>query len=180
MTHAILRHLLFTFAACLAATPALAQTAAPDVARLVRLGQTIDIIDDQGRETHGKVKVLSLGSIGLVRGGVVTQIPVERITQITRPKDGLANGALIGFGVGAGLGLLGSVGSSDDCGVCPQPAFVITSTLVMGAIGTAIGVGVDALIHHRRLIYRRDARPQARVAPLVGSGVRGGVISISW
>ncbi len=176
-------HLLFAVASCLGAGQSWAQVVAPPSSGLVKLGQTVDIIDDQGRETHGKVKLVSLKSISLDRDGLVTQIPIEHITQIARPRDGLANGAWIGFGVGAGLGFLSSVGSSGNCGgyVCLEgPRWVVLSTLVTGAIGTAIGVGVDALIHRERVLYRKASGPQTRVAPLVGPDHLGGAVAVTW
>lgn len=175
--------LFFAVASCLSAGQLWAQVVAPPSSGLVKLGQTVDIIDDQGRETHGKVTLATLKSISLDRDGLVTQIPVEHITQIARPKDGLANGAWIGFGVGAGLGFLSSVGSSGNCDgyVCFEgPRWVIMSTLVTGAMGTAIGVGVDALIHRERVLYRKAPGSQTRVAPLVGPDRVGGAVAVTW
>ena len=43
-------------AACFIASPAFAQTEGPIVSALVKPGQTVDVIDDQGQEIHGKVR----------------------------------------------------------------------------------------------------------------------------
>lgn len=183
MIRMIARHLLFVVAGCLGAGQSWAQVVGPPSSALVKVGQTVDIIDDQGRETHGKVKLVTLKSISLDGAGLVTQIPIEHITQIARPKDGLGNGAWIGFSVGAGLGFLSSVGSSVECAgfVCVGgPRWVIMSTLVTGAVGAAIGVGVDALIHRNRVLYRRATGSQTRMAPLIGPDRVGGAVAVTW
>lgn len=170
-------------AASLFSSPAFAQVEGPIVTGLVKRGQTIDVIDDQGQEIRGKVRLLSSTVLTLDRDGAATEIPFDRITQIAHPSDGLGNGALIGLGTGAAFGLLASTVGTDTCEGYPTPCgsgWVIGSTLVFGAIGAAIGVGVDALIHHDRVIYRRAPRRQARVAPVVGPGLGGAVVSISW
>ena len=50
------RAVRLTLAACLVAAPALAQTDSPRVSDLLAPGQTIEVIDDQGRETKGRVE----------------------------------------------------------------------------------------------------------------------------
>ena len=164
-------------------SPAFAQTEGPTVSALVKPGQTVDVIDDQGQETRGKVRTLSSTILTLDRNGAATEIPFDRIAQIARPNDGLGNGALIGLGTGAAFGLLASTVGTDTCEGYLTPCgsgWVISSTLVFGAIGAAIGVGVDALVHRDRVIYRRESRRQTSVAPVVGPGLGGAVVSVSW
>jgi ribosomal protein L30/L7E len=169
----------------LCAVPALAQTDTP-LARLVERGQTVEVRDDDGREVRGRIRAVSAATMTLEGADDVFEIPVAKITRIARPADSLADGALIGFSAGAVFGLLGSTVGTSDCdayyyGPCPEGAgFVVGSTLVFGAIGAGIGVGVDALIHRGRVIYRRDAGRQTRVTPVVGKGVAGAMASISW
>jgi hypothetical protein len=175
-------HIRLALAASLLASPALAQTEGPIVSSLVKPGQTVEVIDDQGQEIRGKVRALSAEALTLDRKGTPTEIRFERITQIARPHDGLGNGALIGLGAGVAFGLLASTAGSDDCEgyyYC-GPGWVIGSALVFGGIGAGIGVGIDALIRHDRVIYRRDGRRQTRVAPVVGPGVGGAVVSVTW
>ncbi len=171
-------------AASLLASPAFAQTEGPIVSALVKQGQTVEVIDDQGQEFRGKVRTLSAATLTLDRADKATEIPFERIAQIARPNDGLGNGALIGLGAGVAFGILGSTAGTSDCdygfrGPCGA-RFVVGSALIFGAIGAAIGVGVDALVHKERMIYRRDPGRQTRVAPVVGPGVGGAVVSVSW
>jgi len=172
-------------AACLVATPVLAQSELPRPVELLKEGQSVEIIDDQGREVRGKVGVMSVGTVRLVRDGRVTEIPFDRITQISRPPDSLANGALIGLASGAAFGLIGSTVGTDDCDEIYYecyggPGYVIGSTLIFGGIGAGIGVGVDALIRRNRVIYRRDSGVQTRLAPVVAPGVKGVVVAMRW
>lgn len=182
-----IRSARLTLVACLVGTPAMAQSEIPRVSDLLMRGQTIEVIDDHGRETKGKVDVVSTTSVSLVENGRRTEVPLAAITQIARPSDGLGNGALIGFGAGAIVGFLAStVGteSAEGCeltfGPCEGPRLTTAATLAFGAMGTGLGVLVDALIRHDRVIYRRASRPLARVAPLVTPNLRGAIVSISW
>jgi len=172
------------FAACLFAAPAFAQTDVPVLGALLNSGQTIEVIDDRGRETRGKVGVVSATSVTIDSKGGATVIPLGTITQIARPADGLANGALIGLAVGAAFGALGSTVGTTDCpevSFCDDgPGFVAGSILIFGAVGTGIGVGVDALFHHSRLIYVRDGHPRARLAPIIGRHGTGALVSVTW
>jgi hypothetical protein len=172
-------------AASLLASPAFAQSDGASMRTLVKLGQTLEVIDDQGQEVRGRVRSLSADALTLDRKGTQTEIPFQRITQIARPNDNLANGALIGLGAGVAFGLVGATVGTDDCDEVYYecyggPRFIAAAALVFGAIGAGIGVGVDALIHRERVIYRRDGRRQTRVAPVVGPGVGGAVVSVTW
>jgi hypothetical protein len=88
-----------------------------------------------------------------------------------RQSDSLLNGALIGAGVAVASGLL----------VCRQMepwrncVDDIGPMLRIGAIGAAIGIGVDALI--RKTIYETASGSRVDAAPLVGR--RGAGLKLS-
>lgn len=171
-------------ALCAAVSPAYAQSA-NEVGDVVRKGQTVAVIDDQGRETTGKISLVSQAALHVVRDGTTTEIPFERITQIARPTDSLANGALVGLAAGVAFGVVGATVGTDDCEEyfvpCYEgPRFIIGSALVFGGIGAGIGVGIDALIRHDRIVYRRGSGLTARVAPLVGRGRTGALLTVRW
>ena len=171
-------------ATCLAVSPAYAQPSSL-LGEVVRKGQTVEVIDDEGREITGKVSLVSQAALHLVSDGTATEIPFARITQIARPTDSLANGALIGLAAGAAFGVLGATVGTGDCddyfGPCFEgPRYVIGSALIFGAIGAGIGVGIDALVRHNRIVYRRDAKLTARVVPIVGRGRAGAAMTLRW
>ena len=78
--------------------------------------------------------------------------------------------------------MLGAAADNSRCdSYCfDGPGYVIGSGLIFGGIGAGIGVGVDALVRHKRIIYRRGEGTQTRLAPVVGRGVKGAVLSVSW
>jgi hypothetical protein len=170
----------------IAASPAAAQTGPSRIAGLVKNGQKVSIIDDEGRELEGRIDGLSADSLGVVVNGRRTDLPFERIVRIDHPHDGLGNGALIGLASGAGIVFLGAVLDNRSCtgpnAHCPPPPawFVFWAAGGMGAVGAGVGVGIDAIIHRDRAIYRRGTGARTTVAPAVGPGLRGAVVSVSW
>jgi hypothetical protein len=174
-------------AICLAVAPAHAQSPSR-LGEVVRKGQTVQVIDDEGREITGKVSLVSQAALHLVRDGTATEIPFARITQIARPTDSLANGALIGLAAGSAFGVVAATAGTTDCdesseywGPCfGGPRFIVGSALIFGGIGAGIGVGIDALVRHNRIVYRRDAKPTARFVPMVGRGRVGAVMTLGW
>lgn len=137
-------------------------------------GATLYITDQSGRESSTKVIALS-ETLLTVRIGAeqrdLTEAEVTRVRQ--RQPDPLWTGALIGFGVGAGLGAL--VAAFDEtCSyeggwACAGPA------VGFGAMGSGIGVGIDALIKGRKIIYEAPGIKVHRVAltPIVSGTLRG-------
>jgi hypothetical protein len=174
-------------AICLAVAPVHAQPPSP-LGEVVRKGQTVEVIDDEGREITGKVSLVSQAALHLVRDGTAMEIPFARITQIARPTDSLADGALIGLAAGAAFGVVAATAGTTDCdesseywGPCfGGPRFIIGSALIFGGIGAGIGVGIDALIRRNRVVYRRDTGFTARVVPIVGRGRTGAAMTIRW
>jgi uncharacterized protein (UPF0248 family) len=153
------------------------QSEADEIRRRVKQEQKIVVTDDQGRRLTGRVAELKADALILNVRGDRTHIPYDRIVRIDRPDDRLWDGALAGFAVGAGLGLLGAAASSNSEGFGPDPGLVaVAAPVVLGGIGAAIGVGVDALIHREPTLYRRQttasislSRTQKRIA-----------ISVAW
>lgn len=171
----------------LVSSAASAQTDAERIQASVKQGQNVSITDDHGREIKGEIRALGADALTMLVDGTTADVPYDRIVRIDRPNDGLANGALIGLGVGAALGL--AAVASEDLDDCAPGAFFcgdpgtgsyVAGTLLLGGLGTAVGVGIDALIRRDREIYRRGGGPTATVAPVVGRGVRGAVLSVTW
>jgi hypothetical protein len=166
-----------------------AQVAADDIRARVKERQKVSITDDQGREVNGRITTIAADALTVTpdRAPRVV-VPYAQIVRIDRPHDTLANGALIGFGFGAALGFAGM--AAEDHRSCNPAAFLdcsnptgagyIASTLVVGALGSAVGVGVDALIRRDRGIYRRGEKAQVGLSAVLARGRRGAVLSMSW
>lgn len=172
--------------------PPAAQTAGPSDADAIRQrvkeGQKVRITDEQGREWQGRIDALTPDNLVLLtkdrqRRGV----PYGVILRIDRPRDTLANGALIGFISGVMFGLLAvAAEESDDCepegffscGDPPAAAYLLVPAIFGGA-GAGIGIGIDALVRRDPTLFRRgDSR--ILLAPALGRGVRGLSLSVRW
>ena len=63
----------------------------------------------------------------------------------------------------------------------PQGGWVLVSrTLGNGLICAGIGALIDAAQDHRRTLYERVPRPQARLHPVIGRHVRGVAATVEW
>lgn len=159
------------------------QTDADEIRRRVKEGQKIVILDDQGRKLTGRIGGLGADALMLDMRGGRSDVPYNRILRIDRPHDGFSNGALIGLGTGAALGLVGALAAAmDDSGWgSPDPADVArTAPLVLGGIGAVIGLGLDAAIRHEPNLYSREGGTRVSVSPALGRGRQGVAVSVSW
>ena len=162
---------------------AFSQTDADEIRRLVKEGQKIVILDDQGRKLTGRIGELRSDALMLVTGPDRNEVAYTRILRIDRPHDGLADGALIGLGTGAALGLVGALAAAmDDSGWgSPDPGDVArTAPLVLGGIGAVIGLGLDAAIRREPNLYQRQGAARISLSPMVGRNRHAVAISVSW
>jgi hypothetical protein len=146
------------------------------------------VTDEQGREWPGRIDAFAPDKVVLLmKGGQRHDFPYGEILRIERPRDTLANGALIGFVSGAAYGLVAVVVEENascepegffSCGDPTATAYVLVPA-ILGGLGAGIGVGIDALIHRDATLFRRtDSR--VMVAPSLGRGVRGLSVSVRW
>ena len=183
MTRSICRW--FVAFAALFASPALAQTEAESIRARVKDGQRVSVTADSGREMTGRIRTRAADGLNMIVDGRNIDVPYDRIVRLDRPHDSLGNGALIGLGAGAAFGLI-AVASGDECRgsefFCGDPSAgnYAAAALLFGGLGTAVGVGIDALIHRDREIYRRGAGLRTTVAPGVGHATRSVVVSMTW
>jgi hypothetical protein len=143
-------------------------------------GDVIYITDTSGRESGASVIGLTDSALVVRMGGERRELVESDIGQIRqRLSDPLWNGALIGFGVGGAIGVLPARLSSPPCrgGQCAAPV------LALGALGAESGVGLDALIKGRKVIYgpaTRTAAVRVVLLPLMSSRSRGYVVAIRF
>jgi hypothetical protein len=178
---------IVTLALAVAPASAMAQVAGPPVAQLVKPGQKILVVDEDGREIEGRVDSVSSDALALRADGKPITLALDRIVRIDRPRDGLGNGALIGMGTTVSLSMIGLAVSQSTCESryhtqCSSPPFwvVLWAAGSSAALGAGIGVGIDAMIHGDRAIYRRGPGVRTAIAPAIARGVRGAAISVSW
>ncbi len=144
-------------------------------------GDKVWVTDAQGREVKGKIVSLQSDALALDSDGAVT-FPAGSIRAVReREADSIWNGAIIGGSAGALLGTgLGDFSGSWDWGDAAVGAVMI------GGIGAAIGIGIDALIPGKKVVvYRAPApggSPSARlsVAPFVTPRAEGVAIAYAF
>ena len=149
---------------------------------LVKPGDKIIVVDVTGRETEGRLRTLSRDRLTLVTAAGprdLGEVDVALIRQ--RRGDSLTNGAIIGAVAGTAYYLtLAAILSDSDGGD------VIVSTAIVGGVlaagmGAAAGAGIDALITHRQVIYRKaTGANRVSVSPVFGRGRRGAAITVTF
>lgn len=171
---------------CLVASTASGQTAA-DVDRAVDTGQYVFVVDSLGREIEGRVQSVSPNHLTLLTRGLQYGVPIDDIISIDRRRyDDLRNGGRAGLIAGTSGAMAMMVAAHRSCSQTPTPCdrFNVFSYGMAGlagaALGTAVGGAVDALIVGRRSVYRRDPHAAVTIAPAIGRGVRGAVVSLRW
>ncbi|MBA3885022.1 MAG: hypothetical protein H0X67_04735 [Acidobacteria bacterium] len=175
-------------------TGAPAQAASPqadakEIRRRVKEGQKVRITDDQGREWRGRIATLAPDTLSLVMPDRrQMDIGYGNILRIDRPHDSLANGALIGLASGAALGLLAVIseenaecdaGTFFSCGD-PSAAEYVVVPAILGGLGAAIGVGIDALISREPNLYLRAGKARVVFSPALGRGLHGFTVTLRW
>ena len=173
------------FLLCAAATSAAAQEVASSfeqLAVLVKPGDKITVVDAAGGETRGRIGKLSPDALVLTTSTgsrQLTEIEVATITQ--RRGDSLRNGAIIGAVAGAAYFVTAAalLAGTDDGDVIIPTA--IAGGVLFAGLGAAAGVGIDALISRRQVIYQtRASRSSATVSPVLRHGRRGVAITMRF
>ena len=183
--------IIFATAAALAA-PALAAAQAPvtsfdQLNTRLKPGDTVWVTDGQGREVKGRINSLAPDSLGVDAGGFRTFSAGDVSMIHLREGDSLGNGALIGLGIGGGIGIAGCVSmAADDYGSAGWCAVAVG---FYGGLGAAIGVGIDALIPGKKLVaYRAPGTPgssesrhaRVSIAPVVTPRAKGAAVSFAF
>src|SRR3990172_2240745 len=146
----------------------------------IQVGQRIWVTDSAGREVPGTLDRLSDNELVLKAKGLETYAASDVRRVRTRDRDSLKNGALIGLGIGGGMGAAWCIGAiAADSGEIDARVECGEGFTVFPGLGALIGLAVDAVIPGKmRVIYQASpsqAAPRARlmVAPLVSSRVKG-------
>ncbi len=146
---------------------------------LVRPGETITVIDPSGNEVKGRIESLSSSQLVLATPSGPRSWGDRDVLSIRqRRSDSLANGAWIGLGTGAAIGVAGALAiretGADDA--------VFWVGAFYGGIGAGIGAGIDALVRSEYVIFQRAAAPPVavRVSPLVTAKARGVQVAVSF
>jgi hypothetical protein len=149
---------------------------------LVRPGDTVMVTDTAGREVRGRIAELSPPALTLTIDGARRDLMEADVATIRhRRGDPLGNGALWGFGIGAGLVAIGVALACDGCGG-EEAGYILLGAALYGGMGAGIGVGVDALITRPHVIYERRPVSGARlgISPILTAGRKGALVSFGF
>jgi hypothetical protein len=167
--------------------PALAQSADSSFADLVRKNGIIFVVDNNGSEFVGRLLRVDPSSLTMATSEGERSFAPERIIEIFRRGDSVANGAKIGAVIGA---ILGGLALKDGgCGALLDPytpcsAGEYAGTMaITGGLGAGIGIGIDALFRGRTRIYpSKSGRdwPAVSVASAAGVHHASVLLSTRW
>lgn len=141
---------------------------------LVRPGDRISVTSASGTRLAGTVTSLSSSALGLQVGAERRTLGENDVATIKRRgTDSLANGARWGLGVGAATGMLA-------CGVCHVgPGLMMAG--IYAAIGTGVGVGVDALIKGDLVVYQRQrSSPRVAIVPQLSKSHKAVALTVGF
>ena len=148
---------------------------------LVQPGDQITVVDVTGRKTKGRIGKVSRDELILVDSAGprrLSEVDVASISQ--RRDDSLKNGAIIGAVAGTAYFATAAALLRDSDG----GEVIISTAIVWGVlsagIGAAAGVGIDALISRRHVIYQKPGRSKVSVSPVFGRGRRGAAVTVTF
>ena len=154
------------------AAPAAAQKAGSfeQLAVLVESGDRITVTDSSGREHSGRIIDLSPSGLELWTDGAHQDFREAHVHTVSQMRqDTLRNGAWFGLAVGA----MYFIPKYDIGGRYAAMFFGLWA-----AAGTGVGVGLDALVPSRQVIYQpTGAARRVTAAPLLASNRRGLAVS---
>ena len=149
---------------------------------LVKRGDKISVVDVTGKEAEGRIGTLSRDTLTLVTEAGARQFGEVEVAKIRQRRgDSLTNGAIIGAVAGTAYfsTMLALLGDSDGGEVIVSTA--VAGSVLFAGMGAAAGVGIDALIARRQVIYRRPAgENRVTVSPLFGHGRRGAAVTMTF
>ncbi|MCY4027537.1 MAG: hypothetical protein OXH75_14660 [Acidobacteria bacterium] len=141
-------------------------------------GDRIYVTIGDGRRLKGTLLGLSPTMLAITKGDAHVTVPAADVRRIER-GDSLANGVLIGAGIGAALTCMAHRG----CG--SSPIAVTTHVLFdHGAVGLLLlGAGVGALVDarwHRTLYDVPFGTAQLSIDPIVSRERAGAGLTVKW
>jgi len=148
---------------------------------LVKAGDVLTITDATGGQTSGTLTALTSSTLGIDAKDGPRSFSEADVSTVRQQRHGdLAKGAKIGFGVGAGFGVLGAMAVGVGCRNCAGLALSILG--VYGAMGAGVGVGISAMTTHQQVIFSRApaATRRVTVAPLVTRERQGVMMSVGF
>jgi hypothetical protein len=141
-----------------------------DLPRLLTVGTRVEIVDTSGRTIPGRIADVTADSVTIRQAvGSTEQLRRDQVSVINKRRDSLKNGTFIGMGVGflAGCATAAAAYDPNTFNIVDGPgsACLLQGVFTAG-IGAGIGVAVDAIVGHGRVVYRASGH-QVAFAPSI-------------
>jgi hypothetical protein len=172
----------------LLSVPVFAQPADPLDTALVAKHPTVYVTDIDGTESVGRLQRVDRSWITIETSTGEKSIERQQVFAIHRRGDSLANGAIAGALVGAGLAAW--ILADDGCGPMLSSRYERCSVWefaagmgMVGGIGAGIGLGIDAIFRGRTQIYPGKAGETwsgVRIAPTITHRYASISVSARW
>jgi hypothetical protein len=153
----------------------------------IRIGQSIWVTDQAGREVRGTLERLTNNGLVLKADGLEAFAAPDIRRVRARQSDSVKNGALIGLGIGGTLGTAWCIGAAaDDSGDIDARVECAEGLIGFPGLGALIGMAVDAAIPGRvHVVYEAPRRGVASrmsvtVCPLFSSRAKGLALSFAF
>jgi hypothetical protein len=152
------------------------------LAVLVKPGDKITVVDVTGKEAEGRIGKLSRDTLTVATPTGPRELGEVDVAEIRqRRDDSLKNGAIIGAVAGTVYYVTMAALLSDSDGGDVIVGTAVAGGVLFAGLGAAAGVGIDALITRKQVIYRKGPRETTvSVAPLFGRGRRGAAVTVTF
>lgn len=170
---------------CASASSAEAQAVASSftqLAVLVEPGDKVTVVDAAGREARGRISTLSADALILITEAGPWRLGEADVATISQRRgDSLTNGAIIGAVAGATyFATVAALLHDSDGGDIIVPTAIAGGVFFAG-LGAAAGVGIDALISRRQVIFRKTSgATRVSVSPVLGRRLRGAAVTVKF
>ena len=131
----------------------------PQALAQVDPGETVTILDTDGRRLVGRIAQVSSSGLTLVQRGQATSVPLQCVARITI-SDSNKNGALIGALIGGAIGL--ASGLALNAAFANEGGDSLGGMLVLAGAGAASGAGIGWLgdRFHQSVVYALPGAPR--------------------
>lgn len=148
---------------------------------LVKPGDKIYVRDSTGNVSKGRVVGLTPTALDLMTKSGARELAETDIVDIKQWRhDSVGNGAGSGAVAGGVIGIIGAAAICGDFGHCAGPAAAMIA--LFSGLGAGVGVGLDALIPEKQIIYTGNGRAinRFKVSPVLGHSRKGVAVAFSF
>ena len=131
----------------------------PQALARVEAGETVTILDTDGRRLVGRVGQVTSSGLTLVQRGQATAVPLQRVARITI-SDSNRNGAVMGALIGGAIGAVGGIAVNAICANEGGGCFSIVLALAGAGAGSGAGIGWLGDRLNQSVVYEVPGAPR--------------------